>query len=32
VLTFGKIPEVMRRILDEGGIMPFLEKHGDIKL
>ena len=32
VLTFGKIPEVMRRILDEGGIMPYLEKHGDIKL
>jgi 3-isopropylmalate/(R)-2-methylmalate dehydratase small subunit len=32
VLTFGRIPEVMRRILDEGGIMPFLEKHGDIKL
>src|SRR3990172_8994534 len=32
VLTFGKIPEVMRPILDEGGIMPYLEKHGDIKL
>jgi 3-isopropylmalate/(R)-2-methylmalate dehydratase small subunit len=32
VLTFGKIPEVMRRILDEGGIMPYLEKHGDIRL
>jgi 3-isopropylmalate/(R)-2-methylmalate dehydratase small subunit len=32
VLTFGAIPEVMRRILDEGGIMPYLEKHGDIKL
>ena len=32
VLIFGKIPEVMRRILDEGGIMPYLEKHGDIKL
>jgi 3-isopropylmalate/(R)-2-methylmalate dehydratase small subunit len=32
VLTFGKIPEVMRRILDEGGIMPYLKKHGDIKL
>jgi len=32
VLTFGAIPEVMRNILDEGGIMPYLEKHGDIKL
>jgi 3-isopropylmalate/(R)-2-methylmalate dehydratase small subunit len=32
VLTFGKIPEVMRRILDEGGIMPYLEKHGDIRI
>ena len=32
VLTFGKIPEVMRAILDEGGIIPYIEKHGDIKL
>jgi len=32
VLTFGSIPEVMRNIRDERGIMPYLEKHGDIKL
>jgi 3-isopropylmalate/(R)-2-methylmalate dehydratase small subunit len=32
VLTFGKIPEVMRRILDEGGLIPYIQKHGDIKL
>lgn len=31
-LTFGKIPEVMLRILDEGGLLPYLEKHGDIVL
>ncbi len=32
VLTFGKIPETMRRILDEGGIIPYIEKYGDIKV
>jgi 3-isopropylmalate/(R)-2-methylmalate dehydratase small subunit len=26
-LTFGKIPDVMLRILDEGGLLPYLEKH-----
>jgi len=31
-LTFGAIPEVMRRILDEGGIIPYIEKHGDIRV
>ncbi len=31
-LTFGKIPEVMLRILDEGGLLPYIEKHGDFKL
>jgi 3-isopropylmalate/(R)-2-methylmalate dehydratase small subunit len=31
-LTFGKIPEVMLRILDEGGLLSYIEKHGDIKL
>ena len=31
-LTFGKIPEVMLHILDEGGLLPYIEKHGDIKL
>jgi 3-isopropylmalate/(R)-2-methylmalate dehydratase small subunit len=32
VLTFGKIPEVMLRILNEGGLIPYIQKHGDIKL
>lgn len=31
-LTSGKIPEVMLRILDEGGLLPYIEKHGDIKV
>lgn len=31
-LTFGKIPEVMLRILDEGGLIPYIQKHGDFKL
>ena len=31
-LTFGKIPDVMLSILDEGGLIPYIEKHGDIKL
>ena len=31
-LTFGKIPEVMLHILDEGGLLPYIEKHGDIKV
>jgi len=26
-LTFGKIPRVMLNILDEGGLLPYLEKH-----
>ncbi len=32
VLTFGKIPDVMLKILDEGGLIPYIKKHGDIKL
>jgi 3-isopropylmalate/(R)-2-methylmalate dehydratase small subunit len=32
LLTFGKIPEVMLRILNEGGLIPYIKKHGDIKL
>jgi len=32
VLTFGKIPEVMLRILNEGGLIPYIQKHGDINL
>ncbi len=31
-LTFGKIPDVMLRILNEGGLIPYIQKHGDIKL
>ncbi len=31
-LTFGKIPQVMLRILDEGGRIPYIRKHGDFKL
>ena len=31
-LTFGKIPDVMLSILDEGGLIPYIQKHGDIKL
>jgi len=31
-LTFGKIPEVMLRILDEGGLIPYIQKYGDFKL
>jgi 3-isopropylmalate/(R)-2-methylmalate dehydratase small subunit len=32
VLTFGKIPGVMLKILDEGGLIPYIKKHGDIKI
>ena len=31
-LTFGKIPEVMLRILDDGGLIPYIQKHGDFQL
>jgi len=31
-LTFGKIPEVMLHILDEGGLLPYMQKHGDFVL
>jgi 3-isopropylmalate/(R)-2-methylmalate dehydratase small subunit len=31
-LTFGKIPEVMLSILDEGGLIPYIQKYGDFKL
>ena len=30
LLTFGKIPDVMLKILDEGGLIPYIKKHGDI--
>ena len=31
-LTFGKIPEVMLSILDEGGLIPYIQKYGDFRL
>ena len=30
--TFGRIPKVMLRILDEGGLISFIQKHGDFQL
>ena len=30
--TFGKIPGAMLRILDEGGLIPYIQKYGDFKL
>ncbi|MBI4285692.1 MAG: 3-isopropylmalate dehydratase small subunit [Chloroflexi bacterium] len=32
MLTFGRIPEIMLRILDEGGLLPYLKKYGDLSL
>ena len=32
MLTTGKIPEVMLKILNEGGLIPYIQKHGDIKV
>jgi 3-isopropylmalate/(R)-2-methylmalate dehydratase small subunit len=31
-LTFGKIPPVMLRILDGGGLLPYIKKNKDLKL
>ena len=31
-LTFSKIPEIMFNILNEGGLLPYIQKHGDFKL
>lgn len=31
-LTFSRIPEIMLRILDEGGLLPYIQKYGDFKL
>jgi len=31
-LSFGRIPEVMLRILEEGGLVPYIKKHSDFKL
>jgi 3-isopropylmalate/(R)-2-methylmalate dehydratase small subunit len=32
VLTFGLIPGVMLDILNEGGLIPYIQKHGDFKV
>jgi 3-isopropylmalate/(R)-2-methylmalate dehydratase small subunit len=32
VLTFGRIPGVMLAILNEGGLIPYIQKHGDFKI
>jgi len=31
-LTFGKIPQVMLDIVNEGGLIPYINKYGDFKL
>jgi len=31
-LTFGKIPEVMLNILNEGGLVPYIKKYGDFRV
>jgi 3-isopropylmalate/(R)-2-methylmalate dehydratase small subunit len=31
-LTFKKLPKVMLNILDEGGLVPYIQKYGDFKL
>jgi 3-isopropylmalate/(R)-2-methylmalate dehydratase small subunit len=31
-LVFGKIPPVMLSILNEGGLLPYIQKYGDFKL
>jgi len=31
-LTLAKIPEIMLHILDEGGLLPYIQKHGGFKL
>ena len=30
--TFGRIPKVMLRILDDGGLISYIQKHGDFQL
>lgn len=31
-LTFGKLPPAMLKILDEGGLIPYVKKYGDLPL
>jgi len=32
LLTFSRVPGVMLRILDEGGLIPYIQKYGDFAL
>ena len=31
-LTFTPIPPAMLKILDEGGLIPYIQKHGDFEI
>ena len=31
-LTFSPLPDIMTEILKEGGVVPYLQKHGDFKI
>jgi 3-isopropylmalate/(R)-2-methylmalate dehydratase small subunit len=31
-LSFSKLPEVMLKILDKGGLIPYIKKYGDFKI
>ncbi len=31
-LTFGKLPPAMSKILEEGGLIPYVKKYGDFRL
>jgi 3-isopropylmalate/(R)-2-methylmalate dehydratase small subunit len=31
-LSFSKLPKVMLHILDDGGLLPHIQKHGDFRL
>ena len=31
-MTFGKIPSTMLKILNEGGLLPYIKKYGDFQL
>ena len=31
-LTFSRLPEVMIKILNEGGLVPYVKKHGTLKI
>ncbi len=32
ILTFNAIPEIMLNILDEGGLLPYINKHREFKM